>query len=130
MCRQLLNVRRSEGRQSMGLAFVSDLDVECQTSFGFRVAAIVNLRQHFVAKIQSLTLDPWLFWRHQQSHECRRSGRLAAPLSELGNLIELPDTWFLSTCPNTIPVTTMTAIPVPRRHAVVFGAFRNSASLM
>ena len=37
-----------EGRQPMGLAFISDLDVECQISFGLGVTGIVNLRQHFV----------------------------------------------------------------------------------
>jgi hypothetical protein len=66
-----------EGRPPVGVAVISELDVECQFSLCLRIAAIGNLRHHLVAKIQSLTLDPRLFRRHQKS--LNASPRLGSP---------------------------------------------------
>jgi hypothetical protein len=92
-------------------------------------SAIGNLRHHR-AKIQSLTLDPRLFRRHQKSHECRPPAPLAVCLSEFNNLTQLTNTWFLIETSKHYTGTIMMAIPAPRRHAVVSGALRNSASLL
>src|SRR5438270_13584152 len=80
--------------RSMRRAFVSYIDVESQSALGLRISFVEDLRHNLVPKVKGFTRDPWLVGRDQQPHKLRRTRRLPLWLTELGDLVELPDRGF------------------------------------
>ena len=75
--------------------FISDLDAKRQFATGVAVAtAIVELSEHFIAKVQLLARDARLFRYNAESHELRRSSRLILRLAKFRNGMQLPDRRF------------------------------------
>src|SRR4051812_6233329 len=64
-------------RRPVGLALIGHFNVECERPFRHRITTVIDLRHDLVAEIELLALDPGLFWRDEETHERRRSCRLA-----------------------------------------------------
>src|SRR4029077_16439495 len=82
-------------RWAVRLPVIGNLNVERERAFRPDVTAVVDLRHDLVAEVQSRALDSGLVRHHCETHEGGRARGLALHLSELRNLVELPNARLL-----------------------------------
>ena len=128
--RQSLNVRRSRKAGPVVVPWSVTSMLNVSERFGAEIAAIEDLRHHFIAKIKVGAFDARLARRDQQPHELRCARGRAIRLAQFRDGIELPDARLLIDAPEREADLPRTATPAPRRVTVVSGALRNSTSLM